>query len=273
MIKISNLEKKISEIYYELEQQQQHIFHLDMNEYDSQDRAEEISQLRHYHNAMIKSLHNQIICYLDALDLHRYLEIFIKKFNELPDVDKAYHGIDYDHMENDISNEYLHELWHFLSPFDFFKTDNRFTKSGVQYLETILKNTQNIIFKLNRTPTTETQVYDSVKIIIESIFPTSQKPKHNFIKTMKTYNPDILIPELNVAIEYKYANNEAKLKSTVEQVVSDVQGYTGDNDYNLFYAVFYVTEDFWGKDRFNEIWKEHKFPKNWKAYYIIGKNT
>lgn len=272
MKNINNLETKISKLYYKLEQQQQQqIFFLEINAEGIEELETQLSQERDYHSSMIISLHNQIICYLDVLKLHKYLEIFINKFKEFPDVKKAYYGIDYNPIENKITNKYLLDLWHFLSPFDFFKTDDRFKENGIEYLETILRNTQNIILKLGNKPTTEPQVYNSVKIIVESIFPTANKPKAGFFKTMKNYNPDILIPELNVAIEYKYADSEAKLKSSVEQVVSDVQGYTGDSDYKLFYAVFYATEDFWGLDRFKAIWEEHKFPENWKGFYIIGK--
>ncbi|EPU1022796.1 hypothetical protein ACVUNK_004389, partial [Escherichia coli] len=92
-----------------------------------------------------------------------------------------------------------------------------------------------------------------------------------FLKSFKEYKPDILIPELFTAVEYKYASTEEKLKSTIEQIAADVKGYTGDNDYNIFYAVFYVTTDFWGLEKFMNVWNENKFPQNWIPVYVVGK--
>lgn len=80
------------------------------------------------------------------------------------------------------------------------------------------------------------------------------------------------MPEIYTAVEYKYADTEAKLKTQIDQVVADTKGYTGDTNYKIFYAVFYVTDDFWGIDKFETAWKEMEFPKNWKGIYIIGQN-
>ena len=80
-----------------------------------------------------------------------------------------------------------------------------------------------------------------------------------------------MIPELYTAVEYKYAADEQRLKSTIEQIAADVKGYTGDKDYSVFYAVFYVTEDFWGQNKFSKVWDDQGFPKNWIPIYIVGK--
>jgi hypothetical protein len=160
-----------------------------------------------------------------------------------------------------------------LSVFEFSESDDeRYNRlSGIRYLENVLNNTAVIISNSGTQPRTETEVYKAVKNILEAIFPTSKSPKSNFIKTAKEYKPDILIPELNAAVEYKYASTEEKLKVTVEQIAADVKGYTGDKDYNVFYAVFYVTDDFWGEEKFKQVWKEQQFPKNWISFYKVGK--
>lgn len=103
------------------------------------------------------------------------------------------------------------------------------------------------------------------------MFTGAKSPRSSFIKSFKEYKPDILIPELHAAVEYKYANSAEKLKSTIDQICADVTGYTGDSDYRIFYAVFYVTQDFWGQEMFARVWSEMNFPKNWKAFYIVGK--
>src|SRR5690606_2163362 len=111
-------------------------------------------------------------------------------------------------------------------------------------------------------PKSETDVYKAVRKVVESVFPSAIMPKSNFLKTAQEYKPDILIPEIFSAVEYKYADSEQKLKSTIAQISDDVVGYTGDKDYRLFYAVFYVTNDFWGAEKFQVAWNEKKFPEN-----------
>jgi len=276
--KYKYLEKEISNRFYELEKMQSDVFHHEIQEANFNGTPpdwwyEEDDQLHSSYESILKSLHNQIICYLDMMNLNNYLEVFIEKFGKYPKIEDAYNGIEFDSYNNEIYNSYLHDLWSFLIPFNFFKNNLGNKRDGIKYLETILKNTAKIIYDMKKQPTSEAKVYNVVKVVLYSIFSSSKKAGSNFLKTAKEFKPDILIPEIGVAIEYKYADNENKLKTTLEQIAADVKGYTGDNDYYRFYAVFYVTQDFWGKDRFNQIWQEYEFPKNWKAYYIVGNKT
>lgn len=146
-----------------------------------------------------------------------------------------------------------------------------YAQAGVKYLENILNNTAMIIHNSGNAVSSEAQVYNSVKQVIEAVFPDTAKPRSNFIKLAQEYKPDILIPSIATAVEYKYATTPEKLKATIGQIAEDVLGYTGDDDYRLFYAVFYVTDDLIGKERFNAIWEEKNFPQNWKALYIVGR--
>jgi hypothetical protein len=279
--KLINLEYNVLKLFSELEQLQHTIFNHeqfgqehDLNKSTPPDWwIEEDEQLKLSHESMIKSLHNHIICYFDMMKLNSYLDIFIKKFGEFPNTTDAYNGIDFEPFNGEIYNQYLHELSSFLSPFDFFKKDLSIKQTGIKYLETILKNTATAIYKMKQKPISEAEVYNAVKILIESIFPTSKNAGSNFLKTAKEFKPDILIPELSAAIEYKYAKDETKLKTTIEQIAADVKGYTGDQDYNVYYAVFYVTNDFWGESKFEQVWADNKFPKNWRAFYVVGHDT
>lgn len=223
---------------------------------------------------LVKSIYLGVVCYLDQLGLENYLNLFFDKF-----------GKDVDHLSGVLEFEidyrwsgapqsvWLSRIRQFLGVFPILEhqEEERYRRlSGIQYLENVLDATASIISKSKKKPSTEAQVYNSVKDILAPIFPSSISPKSNFLKSAKEYKPDILIPELNAAVEYKYANSEEKLKSTIEQIAIDVKGYTGDKDYNLFYAVFYVTEDFWGERKFKEFWKELAFPENWQAFYKVG---
>lgn len=221
-----------------------------------------------------KSLYLSVVYYLDSQNLDGYLLSFYKIFGKNPEEPNHIDNFEIDHYwSGEPYSIFLSRISQFLSVFEFLESDEERYKrlSGIQYLETVLKNTASIISKLKKETKSETEVYNAVKNTLEAIFPSSKSPKSNFIKTAKEYKPDILIPELFTAIEYKYAKDETKLKATIEQIAADVKGYTGDKDYSIFYAVFYVTEDFWGSEKFSKVWSDQKFPKNWIPVYVVGK--
>lgn len=218
------------------------------------------------------SLYLSTVCLLDALGLHEYLSQFYQRHGKSFNSNSAASQFDIDHYwSGEPYNVFLVELKKFLRPLEVLGSSDRYLKlSGVQYLEVILGNTANIIHKSGKVPKSEPDVYKAVRGVLEAIFPTAKSPKSNFFKTAQEYKPDILIPELSTAVEYKYSADEARLKTCIAQIADDVKGYTGDNDYNLFYAVFYVKSDIFGKKKFEAAWKEKKFPKNWRAFYIVG---
>lgn len=219
------------------------------------------------------SLYLSVLCYLDMKGYSHYISLFKDLFGNDSENIRHHDKFEIEHYWfNEPYSVFLEKLTQFLQVFEFMDSDDsRYTRlSGIQYLENILNNTASIVSRLEKIPKSETEVYKAVKGVFEAIFPSAKFPKSNFLKTTKEYKPDILIPELFTAIEYKYATTEEKLKSTIEQIAADVKGYTGDKNFSIFYAVFYVTTDFWGKKRFMAAWDEQKFPKNWIPIYIVG---
>ena len=224
---------------------------------------------------LTESIYYHVVAYLDFHKLDNYLELFYQTFGDNPK--KAVKmGTFLDIFTGEIHSLFLVKIEDFLSCFPFM--GKQFHYSDILYLERILKNTAAIIEQNKKLlgidyPTKEPEIYKAIKVTLSSIFPDSKNPTSNFIKTAKCYKPDILIPELRTAIEYKFATNEKKLTNTIDEVVIDAKRYTGDINYNRFYAVFYVTSDFWGEDRFRKTWSESEIPKNWKAFYIVGKGS
>lgn len=222
-----------------------------------------------------KTVFKLIIVYLETSNLKEYLTDFKAEFTTLFTGKKV--GLfdnEYDDGSGQMYSKTATRLWQFLSPFEFSQEsyiDKLLKQTGVTYLERILRNTQVIINETKAKPTSEPQVYNTVKFVVKSVFPSALEPTSGFFKSFKNYNPDILVPEIHTGIEYKYADTETKLKAQIDQVVADTKGYTGDTNYEIFYAVFYVTDDFWGIDKFETVWKEMEFPKNWKGIYVIGK--
>ncbi len=225
-------------------------------------------------NDLAVDLYVSIVFLLDSRQLNSYLSIFYKIFGENPDSPRYIDDFDIDYyVSGEPYSIFLEKITKFLTVFEFleFDEDRYLRLSGLRYLETVLKNTASIISKTSIKPNSETEVYKTVQVSVEAVFPSSKKPKSNFIKHAKEYKPDILIPELHTAVEYKYARDEEKLKATIEQICIDAKGYTGDKDYTVFYAVFYVTEDFWGVKKFISVWNDYDFPNNWVPIYVVGK--
>jgi hypothetical protein len=170
-------------------------------------------------------------------------------------------------------NLFLHEIWAFLSAYEVFGQNDLshlMRRTGINYLETILRNTAVIIHHRKITPKNETDVYKAVADVCMAVYPASSNLDSPFIKIAGEYKPDVLIPALNCAVEYKYAKTQAKLKSTIEGILGDVQNYSDHPIYKIFDAVFYVKPDIWGAQKFDEVWKQNKFPPNWKGIYIVG---
>ncbi len=222
----------------------------------------------------LESIYLNIICYLDNKNLNHYLNTYLRIFGNNPSSLNHRDEFEIDHYgSGEPYSVFIAKTSKFLSSFEFTESsEDQYERiTGLQYLETILKNTAVIISKNKLAPKSEADVYKAVKSTLNVVFASSKSPKSNFIKTAKEYCPDILIPELYAAVEYKYAADEQKLKSTIEQIAADVKGYTGDSDYRVFYAVFYVTEDFWGQQKFSKAWNDQNFPKNWMPIYVVGK--
>ncbi|WP_435037171.1 hypothetical protein [Pseudomonas neuropathica] len=229
-----------------------------------------------------ETLTKPLIDIVDSIYLSTLALLSVLKLTDYQDQFKNRFGLDFNAIraaeEYEIDNETGHPYNTFLIKIHRFlkilgistESELYYTQAGIKYLETILKNTAAIVHNSGKTVKSETEVYKCVKHVIQAIFPTSLHPKSNFIKQAQEYKPDILIPELFAAVEYKFATTAEKLKATIAQLSDDIHGYSNEYDYRLFYAVFYVTQDFIGLEKFNAIWKEKQYPKNWKAFYIVG---
>lgn len=83
---------------------------------------------------------------------------------------------------------FLAKINKFLSSFEFAESsrEKHYRISGIQYLETILKNTAVIISKSKLSPKTEAEVYNAVRLTIEFVFSSSRSPKSNLSRQPKS---------------------------------------------------------------------------------------
>lgn len=170
----------------------------------------------------------------------------------------------------DMDSELMHIYRKYLDAFDDFSVID--TRKEFDILESILNSTATLLKDFGIQPTSETDVYKPIKNICKAAFPDNKDCSHyKFQQTAKCYNPDILIPSLECAVEFKYVNDEKELNRTMDEILADVEGYKGNPSYSVFYAVFYAANSICSPKRFNCMWAEKHFPENWKGIYVQGK--
>lgn len=276
MTEIEYIEHKIEKLLYEMSSIYADIQfkeEISSSHPDDYDLKYEITDLEERFGYLADRVYKMCIVYFETKGLNEYMNIF--KTEILPNITdkkKLLSGT-FNQDNAEVYSDLTSIFWSYLLTFPAFgdnDTEILLKRTGITFLENILESTGVIIKELNKTPTTETQVYEAVKVVTQATFPSASFPSQSFQKTAKCYIPDILLPTLNCAVEYKYADTERKLIDTIDQILIDVKGYDKHPVYKLFYAVFYVKPGIWTKTRFDEVWKEKEFPDNWKGILVVG---
>jgi hypothetical protein len=112
----------------------------------------------------------------------------------------------------------------------------------------------------------ESEIYTHIRWMLGLYYPsTTRKNTTSFNEPFKLYNPDILIPELNAAIEYKYIDGNAEhIDQFLNELRADACNCTDANRYSNFYSVLYI-EDITvaTPEHIEVVWKSKRFPENW----------
>jgi hypothetical protein len=267
--KIQENLNNISSAFSQLDMMEELNLHIESDEYES---------LKDEYKTLIRSTSLQIQVYLELNELDSYLLDFKQKFNSKIENNQIYDRYFHSESGNTYSQIYL-DFWQFLSPFSFIQPDDFesiYTKKGLFYLERILKNS-DILVKLRKAPiNNEADIYNSIKPFIEILFPSVINSTGSAIfSKLKKYKPDIMIPELFTAVEYKYVNSEPDISLCITAIADDVIGYQdkiGTTDYRLFYSVFFITKVDKSEERFLEFWKERNYPENWKVIFVFERS-
>lgn len=221
-------------------------------------------------------VYNSCLVYLELKGLHNYSETFQKNYSDLISIEsnKSLSDLVYADLYINAESKVTKIVRQLLYPFRAFASKDEEHLTGLDYLENILRSTTLILIDKNIHPKQESEVYNGVKVVLEATFPKSHaqyRGGHNpFNQLAKCYKPDILLPALNCAVEYKFATTIEELSKTIDEILIDVQGYSGNPLYNIFYAVFYVKSGITTEMRFAQIWDSKAFPENWKPIYVEG---
>jgi len=253
-----------------------------IDRYANYKNPEDEYEEKHYYEEKMK---------FDAVDIHylfltlfdlsksrymkdEYTDLIGSRYKSSEELTK---GTYYD-LPDDVFSDLSGDFHNFLHPLEVLyqkeiEVDSRKSKLEHRTLERLLKET-NLLCKLSSTkPNSEPRVYNAVKQYLYILFPKANNVSgQTFPSIAKVYKPDIIVPECNAAIEYKYIDKEEKVSSTIAGISDDVVGYKKNTDYQYFYAVFYFKYAYVTRERFLEIWKERKFPINWKPIYVVETN-
>ena len=264
--KIKKIISEMGSIFYDI-QFRNEFYDRFQNDYDYEDI---LDQLENNFIDLANRAYKLSCAYLESKNLLSFFSDFKNEINKYfisrnDTLSSKYH----DESGNSYS-EFISSLWSYLSVFPAFNDNDEsiLKRSGLIYLENILESSSVILEERKIKPKNEVEISRNVKFVTKSVFPNSQYPSQPFLKTAKCYIPDILIPSLNCAIEYKLALDESKLTSTIDEILIDVKGYENNPDYKIFYAVFCVKSGICTRKRFYKIWEEKGFPQNWKGIYV-----
>lgn len=142
--------------------------------------------------------------------------------------------------------------------------------SGLGIFETILGNTGRLIAERGLHPHKETQVHDEIEKVLKLCFANVRRD-FSLHQPLKTYKPDVGVPELMAAVEYKFINSKEKAGIAVGGVYEDMRGYSGHRDHwRNFYAVFYMSGPFMTQKELDTEWRLVGADRSWIPIVVHG---
>lgn len=215
----------------------------------------------------IKSIELKIIFALDYLKLHYLSQEFKKdlKDAELSVLIDYYSYADIFYSPRiSLLTQYFEAIVSVLNV-----TETEKIEKELITLERILKGTPKILLDNKIEPKNESIVQKCLYNYLIHIFPDTVR-EIPIPKIAKTYKPDFGIRALKVAIEYKFVDSENEAKKFCGEIFEDVLAYEGSNDWNLFYAVIYMTNSYMTQDQLEMEFQISKIPNNWKPLIVYG---
>lgn len=221
----------------------------------------------------IKDLYNLIKAYFEVKGLSIYLNDFIKKFEDfVNNKESKLLQTELLHSEGGDELKVIIDFKRALEPFKAFDYNKSHEEEQVK-LSNLLKNTDFILKNTLASINNEADIYKQVKWVLGLYYPSCRHVnKASFIKEFSTYHPDILIPELKTAIEYKYIRDKAEnIDKYLDAVKIDATNYTEDFRYDHFIAVLYIKDTSIATEQAIHVaWEQKKFPENWRLVIAMG---
>ena len=225
---------------------------------------------KYYLTNGLKTLYHLILAYLEAKGLQDYAKRFRLKYENILEEKSPLHSDTILDLEHDPELRVLHEFSQVLSPFKAF--DYSFgKKEEINHLHEVLKGTRYILKNLKVQLTNETSIYKEVEWVLKLFYPKAREAKKTqFHGYFKEYKPDVLIPELKTAIEYKYIRKGKSIDDYIDQVKVDATNYKGDYRYDSFIAVLCLEDAGQApEENIRKAWDDKGFPDNWDLVIVF----
>lgn len=224
-----------------------------------------------------ESLYFLIFALIESKGLLEFLKLFTKEFGaRMKDINQLVE--EYEELESgdDMSLIYI-DLLKFLNPISSKRIPiDHINRSGIEYLERILKNTDRFLTISKTIIKKEADIYNAVRPFIDIFFSKTMSANgYAILNKLKVYRPDIFIPSLKCAVEYKFIKQEKEIAKCISEIADDTIGYKekiGTSEFVLFYSVFYIKGTNLTEDRFHELWTERKYPSSWKAIPVFERS-
>lgn len=269
------LEKDIASLIRTVEkinfQKQMELLSPQISKNDKSGAYDEYRQLKGYDEFVmidcVKKLYFRILTYIEAKGLPLLASDFRSNFEDKIKNDKDLKKVDQLHLDEEPELVIIDDFKKYLYSFAYFDYQNVIEAEN-EKLISILENTPYILQKANSKIVKEENISKNVEWVLDLYFNCEKASKTMFTSVFKYYKPDIIIPELKTAIEYKYVRKGKIVEDYIDQVKTDENGYRGDNKYNNFIAVFCLQNNsITTKEKFLRAWKSKGFSKNWTPVF------
>ncbi|RYZ91414.1 MAG: hypothetical protein EOP04_00565 [Proteobacteria bacterium] len=213
-----------------------------------------------------RRLYYKICFFLELKANLSFLEMFKKEFESTIKDETAtmesYGGLYNDSEPSMIIHDRFRDFLSVFPEFDY----ELLNKAETNKLRLILENTNSILARTKAKVTGEASIYNPIKWLTEIIYPNTRLlGKARFIDKFTTYHPDILVPEISSAVEYKLIRTGKNPGVYIDQIKTDADNYIGDLEYKFFYAVvFFENKSEINPKAFDLAVKKKKFPDNWE---------
>lgn len=221
--------------------------------------AQESDELIIYY---IQQYFHLLSAYFEVKGLNEYRKRFVNEFGE--DIRKTMKVSEVGYHEGEPYLKMFVEMGAYLAPFKALAYNySPKGKSRLTKVIEVIEETPMILRKLGIQPSSEPEVYKPVRWILEFYYELPPINRSHFAGKFKRYVPDILLPEVETAIEFKFATANKNLEDYIDEIVSDAVNYKGDSDYNQFIAVLCIQNNQTTKAKIQSAWDNKGFNKNW----------
>lgn len=270
--KINNSNSELSSLYYSIGKEIEIARSIRINIYKhleaNAESIEKVQQRITIANSIsnFKRIKTLFVYIFQLLDFEHVLKEFVTEFNlkmTLEERDEVPTIIDY--LVNYYNPIFDSVERHFESvSIVLGSTENH----ELRILEGILQNTPKILFDYKITPTKENDIQKCLYNFLVPIFPDTIR-EIPIPKIFKAYRSDFGIKHLKCLVEVKFVDSIQESKKTPGELYEDVYGYSGTEDWKIFYALIYMTEPFKTQAQIEEEFKLAKI-ENWKPIIVYG---